>query len=146
MAKYTRFPLLPTTAFEGVPKLPDSIPWTLIAPHERQAQANHSQTLERLAERGGLSPRELWAVMHDCYFYDPRPPDDEIAVWLRGLDSPDPMIAIARAWARAEPLLMVQAGALHRVARDARSAAELATRLELTENQARDLRAQAGVP
>lgn len=42
-----------------------SIPWEMIAPHERQAQRNHSQTLKRLAERGGLSPCEAVAVMLD---------------------------------------------------------------------------------
>ena len=31
--------------------------------NERQAQINHSQTLERLADRGGLSPSEALAVM-----------------------------------------------------------------------------------
>lgn len=35
------------------------IPWSLIAPHEAQAVKNHGgQTLQRLAERGGLSPCE----------------------------------------------------------------------------------------
>lgn len=43
-----------------------SVPWSLVEPFERQAQANHGQSLERLAERGGLSPFELWAVMHSC--------------------------------------------------------------------------------
>lgn len=41
------------------------IPWVVIAPHERQAQANHSQTLQRLAERGGLAPCEAVAVLED---------------------------------------------------------------------------------
>lgn len=45
---------------------PYSIPWEFIAPHERQAQINHgNQTLERLANRGGLSPDELVAVLED---------------------------------------------------------------------------------
>jgi hypothetical protein len=37
----------------------------LVAPHEEQAQRNHDQTLQRLAERGGLSPAELLAVLQD---------------------------------------------------------------------------------
>lgn len=41
------------------------VPWNLVAPHEKQAQRNHSQTLARLAERGGLSPGELAAVLED---------------------------------------------------------------------------------
>ena len=31
-----------------------TIPWSVIAPHEAQCQKNHGQSLERLAERGGL--------------------------------------------------------------------------------------------
>jgi len=42
-----------------------SIPWSLIAGHERQAQLNHSQTLRRLEERHGLSPCEALAVIED---------------------------------------------------------------------------------
>lgn len=42
-----------------------TIPWALIEPHRKQAYANHSQTLERLNERGGLGVEELWCVMHD---------------------------------------------------------------------------------
>lgn len=42
-----------------------SVPWSCIAPHERQAQANHYQTIQRLAERGGLSCAEFWFVMND---------------------------------------------------------------------------------
>ena len=44
---------------------PRKIPWTVIAPHEAQAQNNHYQTLERLAERGGLSWCEMLAVLED---------------------------------------------------------------------------------
>lgn len=40
-----------------------SIPWRMIMPHEAQAKSNHDQTLERLAERGGLSPGEALAVL-----------------------------------------------------------------------------------
>ena len=49
---------------EGI-DVPTSIPWDFIAPHERQARANHYQTLERLAERGGLSPWEIVQVVCD---------------------------------------------------------------------------------
>jgi hypothetical protein len=40
-----------------------AIPWDVIAPHEMQAGSNHSQTLERLAQRGGLSVNEACAVL-----------------------------------------------------------------------------------
>lgn len=42
-----------------------SIPWAMIAMHERQARLNHSQSLEELAGRGGLSPREALWVLDD---------------------------------------------------------------------------------
>lgn len=41
------------------------IDWQLVVDHGRQAKANHYQTVERLAERGGLSWCELHAVLHN---------------------------------------------------------------------------------
>jgi len=49
---------------------PDFVLYEYVAPHEVQAERNHSQTLERLAERGGLSLRELYAVCHDRHYFD----------------------------------------------------------------------------
>lgn len=43
----------------------ESIPWEVIAPHEKQAEINHYQTLTRLAERGGLAWSEALAVLED---------------------------------------------------------------------------------
>lgn len=46
-----------------------SIPWELIAPHEKQALENHcGQSLERLAQRGGLSAAEAVAIIEDKDF------------------------------------------------------------------------------
>lgn len=43
-----------------------SIPWSLIEPHRKRAEYNHcGQTLERLAQRGGLSPRETLVAIRD---------------------------------------------------------------------------------
>jgi hypothetical protein len=42
-----------------------NVPWQLLAPHESQALRNHSQTLKRLAERGGLAPCEAVAILED---------------------------------------------------------------------------------
>jgi len=47
------------------PDWPRAVPWSLLQPHERQADRNHGQTLKRLAERGGLSPAEMVAVLED---------------------------------------------------------------------------------
>lgn len=62
-----RFPVLHGTRRErdALERLgcPRSVPWAFVAPHEAQARANHDQTLERLAQRGGLSPSELVAIV-----------------------------------------------------------------------------------
>lgn len=50
---------------------PREVPWSLLAPHEAQAIDNHSQTLERLASRGGLSPFEMVLVIEDRRLYIP---------------------------------------------------------------------------
>ena len=49
-----------------------TVPWEFLLPHEQQALHNHGQTLERLAERGGLGWGEMldivngakWATSH----------------------------------------------------------------------------------
>lgn len=44
-----------------------SVPLTMFDwSSERQAQRNHYQTLERLRQRGGLSPGEMIAVLTSC--------------------------------------------------------------------------------
>jgi|SRR5579859_868602 len=66
---------------------PRSVPWELVKDHEKQAQSNHSQSLDRLAERGGLSPKELWCVVHDKKYYESRNITEAMAIeWLRSLD------------------------------------------------------------
>lgn len=42
-----------------------SVPWALMAPHGAAALVNHSQTLARLADRGGLTPAEAVAIIED---------------------------------------------------------------------------------
>jgi hypothetical protein len=68
---------------------PRSVPWDLVKDHEKQAQHNHSQSLERLAQRGGLSPMELWCVVHDKDFYDHgewRMTEAKAIEWLRTVE------------------------------------------------------------
>lgn len=57
-----------------------SIPWAAIVPHEPQAIKNHSQSLERLAQRGGLSPQEAIAVISGLGYGDLPQIDDAEAV------------------------------------------------------------------
>lgn len=42
-----------------------AVPWDLIGAHEKQAQTNHSQSLKRLEERGGLSAQEALFIIED---------------------------------------------------------------------------------
>ncbi len=44
------------------PAAPSFLPWDIVEPHREAAMMNHDQTLERLAERGGLSPVEFYMV------------------------------------------------------------------------------------
>jgi hypothetical protein len=67
----TQFPVLwpggtgPQTELKRL-GCPRSVPWSLLEPHEQQAKWNHGgQTLKRLAERGGLDPTEMLAVLED---------------------------------------------------------------------------------
>jgi hypothetical protein len=60
-AEEKKFPIQGTTRIKGF-----SIPWSMIEPYDTQAQINHGgQTLERLAQRGGLGPTEALAVLTD---------------------------------------------------------------------------------
>lgn len=48
---------------QGLPRL--NIPWSAFEPGQARAQRNHGQTLERLAERGGLAHIEALAILDD---------------------------------------------------------------------------------
>ena len=56
-----RFPIMSTGS--DVAGCPRSIPWAMLTANEAQAQDNHSQSLERLAERGGLDAAEALAIL-----------------------------------------------------------------------------------
>lgn len=76
-----------------------SVPWRLVAPFETQAQRNHSQTLQRLAERGGLDPVELWAVMHGMGWRDRSklPTQEAAKAWALSLCNSTTEVATLRA-------------------------------------------------
>lgn len=61
-----------------------TVAWSFVAPHEAQARINHRQSLERLAQRGGLDPAELWAVVHSVRFED-APVLEAAREWLAGV-------------------------------------------------------------
>lgn len=60
-----QFPILHSSHREGEAEF---IPWEILEPHENQAHENHDQSLEQLARRGGLSWREVYAVLMDKRF------------------------------------------------------------------------------
>lgn len=60
------FPILYTyEEKQRFPSWPRTVPWAAVEEHAEQANRNHGQTVQRLAERGGLAPSELLAVLED---------------------------------------------------------------------------------
>ena len=61
-----RFPVLYShRAREALAAAPMTVPWSLLTGREERAQLNHGQSLERLAERGGLDPSEMLAIIEN---------------------------------------------------------------------------------
>ena len=72
------FPVHPSDrAFESC------VPWQLVEPYKDRAQRNHSQSLETLASRGGLSIVELYYLLHDAPFEHPLISHDSALSYLR---------------------------------------------------------------
>jgi hypothetical protein len=66
---------------------PCAVPYSLVEAHDAQAQSNHSQTLERLSQRGGLSPLELWCVVNDKKWHEKGDMTEAKAIeWLHGIN------------------------------------------------------------
>lgn len=63
-----KFPILHDPPLTVGDKRPTHMPWCIFIGHERQAMQNHDQTLERLAERGGLHPTEMACILEDKKF------------------------------------------------------------------------------
>jgi len=85
-----RFPIMYVTGRRGERSpvwvgCPDDLPWSTVESHEEQAMSNHSQTLACLADRGGLSPCELFAVLHDRRWQRAPLPENELAEWIKSL-------------------------------------------------------------
>ncbi len=73
-------------------QMPREVPWRLVEPHSKQIWNNHDQTLERLAQRGGLAPEELYLAFHGRSFSDRdengkrKTIDEQVAIdWCWGL-------------------------------------------------------------
>lgn len=60
-----------------------NVPWGFVEPFRDAIERNHRQTLERLAERGGLSPVELFVAAHGITVAPADWPDERVALgWL----------------------------------------------------------------
>ncbi|WP_372393910.1 hypothetical protein ABMY26_00120 (plasmid) [Azospirillum sp. HJ39] len=59
------FPILYPPGQRQPVNAPTSIPWVLVERHVDQAQQNHYASLEALAQRGGICPAELVAILED---------------------------------------------------------------------------------
>lgn len=78
MSDERQFPILRSgNNWKEFPHCPKSIPWSLVEAHKEQAVANHYQSLERLAARGGLSPKELWFILRDSAWRNDEPTQEE---------------------------------------------------------------------
>lgn len=80
-----------------------SIPWDLIEMYELQAIKNHSQSLERLAQRGGLGSDEMLAVIHGISWREAAKrwpnPREALLKWVEENDNKGPGTPTAR-WER----------------------------------------------
>ncbi len=63
-SRTAQFPVLYTSLWKQHPEWPHSVPLAMMEAVEGNCKRNHSQSVERLAQRGGMSYNEiLWAVM-----------------------------------------------------------------------------------
>lgn len=82
--KERRFPVMHHR--NRFPEAPGFIPWSVIEHHEACAQQNHRQSLDGLAQRGGLDPTEALAVMTNQSVVDllrQKLPDAEVVAKLK---------------------------------------------------------------
>lgn len=66
---------------------PSTVAWALVEPLRASAMRGHGQTLERLHERGGLSPMELYNHFFGVPFRDwmqNKNESEHVVVWFRG--------------------------------------------------------------
>ena len=76
---------------------PTGVPWDLVLAHEAQCLSNHDQTVQRLAERGGLSTEELCCVLMDKRWRE-RPAVDPSVDWYSSEARRGPAIGPLPSW------------------------------------------------
>lgn len=96
MAPRTTMPIMGAT-------LLSEIPWAFIAPHDAQARSNHGQSLERLAQRGGLAASEALDIIEGRRWGSARPCIENehylinlVRAWRAALKSTSPIGAPSR--------------------------------------------------
>lgn len=62
--------------------MPRDVPWEFVERFREQAEENHGQTLERLAERGGLTPEEMWLAAHGHRLFRLKLDEQSAIDWL----------------------------------------------------------------
>lgn len=79
--KGSEFPVLGSPRrFKDCPK---TVPWCWVESFAAQLQRNHSQTVQRLAERGGLNACELWLASRGLGLFEEPKVSEAVAVeWL----------------------------------------------------------------
>ncbi|MFJ7312567.1 hypothetical protein ACIQVE_07300 [Pseudomonas sp. NPDC098747] len=88
-----------------------SVPMHLLMPYERQAVRNHSRSLQRLAERGGMSSCEILGIIRGINWGELKiRPDDEAELikWVEKQSAPsdrriEPTLTMAPASTRSDP-------------------------------------------
>jgi hypothetical protein len=90
-AQGKRFPILGARdRVDRGQEYPGSVAWSFVEPFAAQAESNHSQSLTRLAERGGLSPTELWCIAHGMKLregFAACGTDQNAIAWLKTVDA-----------------------------------------------------------
>jgi len=84
MSNEKRFPVLNQQHCrpEHRKKMPRSVPWDFVEQFCAQAEENHDQTLERLAQRGGLAPEEMWLAAHSHRLFRVKIDEQAAIDWL----------------------------------------------------------------
>jgi len=76
-----QFPILIDYRHKGKWKHRTTVPWSFLSPYEEQARNNHGgQSLARLAERGGLGPSEMLAIVNGVCWSETKNIRDEDAM------------------------------------------------------------------
>lgn len=84
MSDIKRFPVLNQQSCRAADRktMPRSVPWSFVEKFREQAETNHDQTLERLAQRGGLAPEEMWLAAHGHRLFRVKIDEQQAIDWL----------------------------------------------------------------